>query len=410
MEELKQMKKASKILMTKNTAEKNRALEIIAEKLLKNKEKIFRENKKDVDNAVKMKLSPALTDRLVIDEKRLNAMVDGVREIIAQEDPVMTVEKGYKRPNGLVIHKVRVPFGVVGIIYESRPNVTVDAAALCIKSGNCTILRGGKEARYSNAILGDIISESLSEAGLPGTCVKTIYDPDRSLLQAMLKAKEYIDIIIPRGGEGLINYVTEHSLIPVIKHDKGVCHVYVDESADVDMAVNIAYNAKVQRPGVCNAMETLLLNKKIYKSVLDKLIPEYEKAGVEIRASEDIAKEYTVKQASEEDWHTEYLDFILSVKTVNNMQEAISHINEYSSMHSEAIVTSDYSEAMTFTSAVDAAAVYVNASTRFTDGAEFGLGAEIGISTQKLHCRGPMGAYDLTTTKYIIYGQGHIKE
>lgn len=410
MEDFMKMKNASKILMTKNTAEKNKALEILADKLLKNKEVIFTENKKDVDNAVEMKLSPALTDRLVINEKRLNAMVEGVNEIIAQDDPVMTVEKGYKRPNGLLIHKVRVPLGVVGIIYESRPNVTVDAAALCIKSGNCAFLRGGKEARYSNALLGRLISEALSEAGLPAECVKTVYDPDRSILHSMLKAKEYIDIIIPRGGEGLISYVTEHSLIPVVKHDKGVCHVYVDESADIDMAVDIAYNAKVQRPGVCNAMETLLLNKKVYREVLDKLMPEYEKAGVEVRASADIAEIYNTKHASEEDWRTEYLDLILSVKSVENMQEAIDHINQYGSMHSEAVVTSDYSRAMDFMNSTDASAVYVNASTRFTDGAEFGLGAEIGISTQKLHCRGPMGAYDLTTSKYMIYGHGHIKE
>ncbi len=410
MEDFMKMKNASKILMTKNTSEKNKALEMLADKLLENKDLIFNENKKDVDNAVEMKLSPALTDRLVINEKRLNAMVEGVNEIIGQEDPVMTVEKGYKRPNGLVIHKVRVPFGVVGIIYESRPNVTVDAAALCIKSGNCAFLRGGKEARYSNALLGKLISEALSEAGLPAECVKTVYDPDRTTLQSMLKAKEYIDIIIPRGGEGLISYVTEHSLIPVVKHDKGVCHVYVDESADINMAVDIAFNAKVQRPGVCNAMETLLLNKKICREVLDKLLPEYEKAGVQVRASADIAEIYNTKHASEEDWRTEYLDLILSVKSVENMQEAINHINRYGSMHSEAIVTSDYSMAMDFMNSVDASAVYVNASTRFTDGAEFGLGAEIGISTQKLHCRGPMGAYDLTTSKYMIYGHGHIKE
>ncbi|MEC9492414.1 MAG: glutamate-5-semialdehyde dehydrogenase [Flexistipes sp.] len=410
MEDFMKLKNASKILMTKNTAEKNKALEILADKLLQNKELIFTENKKDVDNAVEMKLSPALTDRLVINEKRLNAMVEGVNEIIAQDDPVMTVEKGYKRPNGLLIHKVRVPLGVVGIIYESRPNVTVDAAALCIKSGNCAFLRGGKEARYSNTLLGKLISEALSEAGLPAECVKTVYDPDRNILHSMLKAKEYIDIIIPRGGEGLISYVTEHSLIPVVKHDKGLCHVYVDESADIDMAVDIAYNAKVQRPGVCNAMETLLLNKKIYREVLDKLMPEYEKAGVEVRASADIAEIYNTKHASEEDWRTEYLDLILSVKSVENMQEAIDHINQYGSMHSEAVVTSDYSRAMDFMNSVDASAVYVNASTRFTDGAEFGLGAEIGISTQKLHCRGPMGAYDLTTSKYMIYGHGHIKE
>lgn len=405
-----EMKEASKTLMTKTTGEKNKALGILADNLLKNKALIFSENARDLAAAEKKGLPSSLLDRLVINEKRLDDMVAGVHDIIAQEDPVLTVEKGYQRPNGLIIHKVRVPIGVIGIIYESRPNVTIDAAALCIKSGNCAFLRGGKEARYSNAVLGMILKQSLKQAGLPESCVETVYDPDRSIMMSLLKAKDYVDMIVPRGGESLISFVSENSLIPVVKHDKGVCHVYIDKAADPEMAVKIAYNAKVQRPGVCNAMETLLLHKSIASEILDRLVPLYKKAGVVLKGTEDIAERYGMQQVQEKDWETEYLDLILSIKTVDNINEAIGHINTYGSMHSEAIVTEDYKAACEFTNTVDAAAVYVNASTRFTDGAEFGLGAEIGISTQKLHCRGPMGAYDLTTTKYLIYGSGQIKE
>lgn len=411
METFESIKKASEDLAIRKTDEKNNVLEIIAEKLYGQKNIIFEENRKDVEAAKENGLSDSLIDRLIIDEKRIASMISGVREIINQEDPVKTVEKGYSRPNGLIIHKVRVPIGVVGIIYESRPNVTVDAAALCIKSGNCAFLRGGKEARYSNNILGKILKESLSEGGFSEYCVESVYDPDRNIMSDLLKAKDYVDLIIPRGGEGLIKYVTENSLIPVVKHDKGVCHVYIDEYADTDMAVNIAYNSKVQRPGVCNAMETLLVHKEKVNEVLDKLIPEYEKAGVLLKGSGDIESHYSsVSTASEDDWSTEYLDLILSIKTVSNVNEAVEHINRYGSMHSESIVTDSYENSRFFMDRIDAAAVYVNSSTRFTDGAEFGLGAEIGISTQKLHCRGPMGAYDLTTSKYMVYGQGHIKE
>lgn len=404
------MKEASKTFMTKTTGEKNKALGILADNLLKNKALIFSENARDLAAAEKNGLPSSLLDRLVINEKRLDDMVAGVHDIIAQEDPVLTVEKGYQRPNGLIIHKVRVPIGVIGIIYESRPNVTIDAAALCIKSGNCAFLRGGKEARYSNAVLGMILKQSLKQAGLPESCVETVYDPDRSIMMSLLKAKDYVDMIVPRGGESLISFVSENSLIPVVKHDKGVCHVYIDKAADPEMAVKIAYNAKVQRPGVCNAMETLLIHKSIASEILDRLVPLYKKAGVVLKGTEDIAERYGMQQAQDNDWKVEYLDLILSIKTVDNINEAIGHINTYGSMHSEAIVTEDYKAACEFTNMVDAAAVYVNASTRFTDGAEFGLGAEIGISTQKLHCRGPMGAYDLTTTKYLIYGSGQIKE
>jgi len=406
----REMKEASKILMTKTSGEKNKALGILADNLLKNKALVFSENARDLTAAEKNGLPSSLLDRLVINEKRLDDMVEGVHDIIAQEDPVLTVEKGYQRPNGLIIHKVRVPIGVIGIIYESRPNVTIDAAALCIKSGNCAFLRGGKEARYSNAVLGMILKESLKQARLPESCVETVYDPDRSIMMSLLKTKEYVDMIVPRGGEALISFVSENSLIPVVKHDKGVCHVYIDKAADPEMAEKIAYNAKVQRPGVCNAMETLLVHKSIASEILDRLVPLYKKAGVVLKGTEDIAEKYGMQQAQDNDWKVEYLDLILSIKTVDSINEAIRHINTYGSMHSEAIVTEDYKAACEFMNTVDAAAVYVNASTRFTDGAEFGLGAEIGISTQKLHCRGPMGAYDLTTTKYLIYGSGQIKE
>ncbi len=406
----REMKEASKVLMAKTTGDKDKTLRVLADNLLKNKELIFAENKKDLEVAEKNGLASSLVDRLVINEKRLNDMVAGVHDIIAQDDPVLTVEKGYQRPNGLIIHKVRVPIGVIGIIYESRPNVTIDAAALCIKSGNCAFLRGGKEARYSNAVLGKILKESLMQTGLPENCVETVYDPDKTVMMRLLKAKDYVDMIVPRGGDGLISFVSENSLIPVVKHDKGICHVYIDKTANPEMAVNIAYNAKVQRPGVCNAMETLLIHKDNPYKILDKLVPLYKKADVILKGTRDIAETYGIELAQDEDWETEYLDLILSIKTVGSMNEAVQHINTYGSMHSEAIVTEDYKTARDFMNAVDAAAVYVNASTRFTDGAEFGLGAEIGISTQKLHCRGPMGAYDLTTTKYMVYGNGQVKD
>lgn len=402
-------KMASYSYMTETTDKKNRVLKKIAELLNSEREYIISENFKDLENGVKNNLSEALLDRLKLDNKRIDSMINGVNEIIAQEDPVGSIVSGYKRPNGLNIYKVRVPIGVVGIIYESRPNVTIDAAALCIKSGNVSILRGGKEATYSNTALGQIIKRALISEGIDENVCVVLNDPDRSLMNLMLKAKDYIDIIIPRGGEGLIKYCSEESLIPLVKHDKGLCHVYIDEFADIDKGINIAFNAKVQRPGVCNAIETLLVHKNIYKNVLDKLIPMYQNAGVEIVGCDKVAERFDVPKATEEDWNTEYLSLKISIKVVDSLTEAINHINKYGSSHSESIVTENYSNAQDFLNKVDAAAVYVNASTRFTDGGEFGLGAEIGISTQKLHCRGPMGAFDLTTTKYIIYGNGQIR-
>ena len=405
----KSAKDASYKLMKLSGGEKNSALKKIAELLDKNREFILKENEKDVINSVNMGLKDALVDRLTLNQNRIDSMIAGVLEIVAQEDPVGIVEKGYKRPNGLVINKVRVPIGVVGVIFESRPNVTVDAAALCLKSGNVSILRGGKEAVHSNLALGKVIKDALNSSGIDeGACI-VLDDPDRKIMDAMLRAKGYIDIIVPRGGEGLINYCTEHSLIPLVKHDKGLCHLYVDEFADIKMAEEIAFNAKVQRPGVCNAIETLLVHDSVLKEFLDVMIPRFKSAGVEMVGSEMIASRYGIRVAHEKDWETEYLALKISIKNVASLDEAIEHINFYGSSHSEAIVTENYSNAMRFLHEIDAAAVYVNASTRFTDGAEFGLGAEIGISTQKLHCRGPMGAYDLTTTKYMIFGNGQIR-
>lgn len=405
----KEAKKASYALMSVHTDVKDKALSIIAKKLDEKRAEIKEANKKDLAYAREAGLSAAMTDRLTLDDKRIDGMIQAVTDIRAQVDPVGKVVDGYKRPNGLYITKVKVPLGVVGIIFESRPNVTIDAAALCLKSGNVSILRGGKEAVHSNTYLGRLMKEAIAEAGLPEACVNIIEDTDRAIVMEMLRAKDDIDIMIPRGGDSLIKFCTEHSLIPLVKHDAGICHVYIDEYADFDMAVSIAVNAKCQRPGVCNAMETLLVHEKVAEKVLKTLEKEYKKYNVEIRGCEKTADIIVCKPAADEDWDTEYLDYILSIKVVSSIDEAIDHINTHGSMHSESIVTESYSNSEKFLDMVDAAAVYVNASTRWTDGGEFGMGAEIGISTQKLHCRGPMGADDLTTTKYRIYGQGQIR-
>lgn len=405
----KAAKEASYELMSMNSSIKDKALCSIVEKLDKNRSLIKSENAKDIEFAKENGLSQAMIDRLILDDKRIDAMITAVNEIKAQTDPVGKIVDGYKRPNGLYITKVKVPLGVVGIIFESRPDVTIDAAALCLKSGNVSILRGGKEAIHSNTCLGRLMKEALKETGLPDAAVNIIEDTDRAVVMEMLKAKEHIDIMIPRGGDSLIKFCTEHSLIPLVKHDAGICHVYIDEHADIDMAVSIAVNAKCQRVGVCNAMETLLINENVAESVLPKLEKAYAEYKCELRGCEKTQKIIKCIPATEEDWRTEYLDYILSIKIVKDVDDAVAHINKYGSKHSESIVTESYTNSERFLDRVDAAAVYVNASTRWTDGGEFGLGAEIGISTQKLHCRGPMGADDLTTTKYRIYGSGQIK-
>jgi len=408
-EMFKKAKEASYVLMSINTDIKDNALTSIAKKLDDNRDEIKRVNAEDIKYAKENKLSDAMIDRLLLDDKRIDSMIQAVVDIRSQVDPVGKVVDGYKRQNGLHIIKVKVPLGVVGIIYESRPNVTIDAAALCLKSGNVSILRGGKEAVYSNTYLGKLMKEAVVEAGLPEACVNIIENTDRAVVMEMLKAKDDIDIMIPRGGKGLIEFCTEHSLIPLVKHDDGICHVYIDEYADIEMAVSVAVNAKCQRVGVCNTMETLLVHQSVAQEALKKLAAEYAKYNVELRGCERTAEIIDCKKATEEDWMTEYLDYILSIKVVSDIKEAIDHINKYGSMHSESIVTENYTNSEMFLNMVDAAAVYVNASTRWTDGGEFGMGAEIGISTQKLHCRGPMGADDLTTTKYRIYGHGQIK-
>jgi len=407
----RQAKMASQELANLSSSTKNKALLRMAESIEKNRERIIEENKKDVNLANKKELSKALIDRLTLDEKRIRQMSKSLEQIVNIEDPIGKIENIRRRPNGLQIGKMVVPLGVIGIIYEARPNVTIDAAALCLKAGNATILRGGSEAIYSNIILADLLKKAGQEAGLPSGSIQLIKTTDRRAVTEMLKLNTYIDVIIPRGGEELIRVVMENSTIPVIKHYKGICHIYVDEEADLRMAEEISFNAKVQRPGVCNAMETLLVNDKIAAEFLPGMIKRLQEAAVEIRGDEktcQIAR--GIKKASEEDWKTEYLDLILSIKVVEGIEEAINHINNYGSHHSDAIITNSYAKSRQFLQKIDSAAVYVNASTRFTDGAEFGLGAEIGISTQKLHARGPMGVNELTTTKFIIWGDGQIRK
>ncbi len=413
IEQFKLVKKHSVKLATSSSKDRNEVLANIAKLLDEKRDEIKSANIIDIENAVEAKLSGAMVDRLKLDDKAINGMIQAVNEIIAQDEVVGAVIEGVTRPNGLRIDKIRVPLGVVGMIYESRPNVTIDSAALCIKSGNGVILRGGKEAINSNRILAKIVSKALERAGFNKDVVYFIDDTDRARIGDIARAKGVVDVIIPRGGHALINYVTENALIPVVMHDKGVCHLYIDESADKQMAIDIALNAKVQKPSACNAIETILIQEKAATDFLIDIASMFKKANVELRVCEKSAKiidntNYS-QIATEEDWYEEYLDYTIAVKIVDNIDEAMEHIAKYGSSHSEAIITNDYSNAQRFLNEVDSAAVYVNASTRFTDGGQFGLGAEIGISTQKLHVRGPMGAKDLTTTKYIIYGNGQVR-
>jgi glutamate-5-semialdehyde dehydrogenase len=405
----KKAKEASYAIAKADTKTKNKVLQYIADMIEKNTKKLIEVNKKDLKSA--KGLSKAMVDRLTLNEKRIAEMAQGIREIIALNDPVGEITKMWKRPNGLLVGKMRIPLGVIGIIYEARPNVTADAAALCLKSGNSVILRGGKEAFHSNMAIVRIISEALDKVGLPQSVVQIIPVKEREAMIELLKLEDYIDVIIPRGGEGLIRFVVENSKIPVIKHYKGVCHIFVDETADIDMATNICFNAKVQRPGVCNAMETLLVHKNIAKDFLPVVVKKLKSAGVEIRGCEKTKKIVKdVVKAKETDFGYEFLDLILAVKVVENIEEAIEHINKYGSLHTESIITKDYSNAQKFLREVNSSTVLVNASTRFSDGFQLGLGAEIGISTTKLHAFGPMGLEELTTTKFIIYGDGQVRE
>jgi glutamate-5-semialdehyde dehydrogenase len=393
------------------TDAKNRLLTEIAGELARRKDEIQESNRKDLKTAEKLKLSKAMVDRLTLNDKRIEEMVRGLKEVAELPDPVGTIVKTWGRPNGLVIRRVRIPLGVIGIIYESRPNVTVDAAGLCLKSGNAVVLRGGSEAIHSNVLLGKIIRDVLKKNGVDPNAVQVIDTPDREAMKHLVKQSKYIDLMIPRGGGSLMAWMEEHSKIPVIKHDKGVCHVYVDESADLKMAEKIAFNAKVQRPGVCNAMETLLVNARVAPEFLPGMVKRLQEAGVEIRGDEKTRLLAPgVKRAAEKDWGEEYLDLILAVKVVPDLEEAIRHVQKYGSMHTETIVTQDEGRAREFLDRLDSSVVLWNASTRFSDGGQLGLGAEIGISTTKLHAFGPMGLEELTATKFVVKGSGQIRE
>ncbi len=403
---------AAPALAVATGAMKNAALAVLAEKLDRGATGIRKANAKDLKAGKEAGLSAAMLDRLEVTPKRLEAMATGVREVMQLPDPVGQIIDGAVRPNGLQLRRVRVPLGVALMIYESRPNVTVDAASLCLKSGNAVILRGGKEAQYTNRALGNLVSASLKASGLPSAGVQVVKSTDRRLVPELLALEGLIDIVIPRGGKGLIRTVVKHSAIPVLRHLDGVCHVYVDESADPDMAEAIALNAKVQRPGVCNAMETLLVHKRIAKTFLPACLNALRKAGVKLRgdaAARRLATEERMAEATEEDWRTEYLELILSVRVVDNLDQAIAHISTYGSGHTDAIVTGSVAAAERFKRAVDSSSVMVNASTRFSDGGEYGLGAEIGISTNKLHARGPVGLEGLTTYKWVVEGEGQIR-
>ena len=389
---------------------KNEVLVAIADNIEKLASHIQEENQKDLARAKKMGLTDAVIDRLTVTDATIKSMSQGLREVAQLNDPVGSTSKAWLRPNGLKVSRMRIPLGVIGIIYESRPNVTIDAAGLCLKAGNAVILRGGSEALSSNQALAGIVGQVLGKTGLPAETVQVVPVRDRKAVNVLLNQEEFVDLIIPRGGEGLIRFVVEHSTIPVLKHYKGVCHVYVDEGADIEMAQEICYNSKVQRPGVCNAMETMLVHQSTAQEFLPKMAERFVKTGVEIRGCPETCRILPgAHKAGESDWPEEYLDLILAVRVVENMEQAISHIAEYGSSHTEAIVTRDFNRGNRFVREVDSSVVLVNASTRFNDGGELGLGAEIGISTSKLHAFGPMGVEELTTTKFLVFGDGQVR-
>jgi len=401
-----------------DTNTKNKVLSKVADALVKDSAYILTENEKDLKNGRSNGMPEGLLDRLMLTEERVEQMAEGLRQIVALEDPIGEVLSMKVRPNGLKVGKKRVPLGVVGIIYEARPNVTADAFGLCFKTGNVVILKGGSDAIYSNIAIVNVIRKALREAKVPETAISLIESTDRETATAFMKMNEYVDVLIPRGGAGLIKTVVNQATIPVIETGTGNCHIFVDESADLDMAIDIIMNAKTQRIGVCNACESLVIHENVIEALIPQLLTRLQTKSVEVRCDEKIKtcvdkqnnlKVELVKEATEEDWGTEYLDYVLSAKTVSGIDEAIAHINRYNTGHSEAIITNDYNHAEQFLNEIDAACVYVNASTRFTDGFEFGFGAEIGISTQKLHARGPMGLEALTSTKYVIYGNGQTR-
>ncbi len=404
-------REAANQLVRMSSNQKDAALSSIAAGLEKESAFIQTENEKDLDLAKERGLSAAMIDRLRVNDETIASMVTGLNDVAGLSDPVGSLSATWIRPNGLQVARMRIPLGVIGIIYESRPNVTIDAAGLCLKAGNAVILRGGSEAFYSNQALAKIIHRALENTELPQTSVQVVPVREREAVLALLQQEEFVDLIIPRGGEGLIRYVVLNSKIPVLKHYKGVCHVYVDDDADFEMAQEICFNAKVQRPGVCNSMETLLVNRAAAELFLPGMAKRFTAAGVEIRGCDTTCRIVAnAKKAMESDWPAEYLDLILSVKVVENMDEAIAHITKYSSRHTEAIVTRDYDRANRFVRETDSSVVLVNASTRFNDGGQLGLGAEIGISTSKLHAFGPMGLEELTTTKFVVQGSGQVRE
>lgn len=404
-------KKAEPQLIQLTTEQKNQALTAVADGLIADAEMILQENAKDIENAKANHMAEGLVDRLLLTKERIEAMAEGLKQVAALEDPIGEVLETFERPNGLKVVQKRVPLGVIGIIYESRPNVTADAFGLCFKTGNVVILKGGKDAIHSNLSITTSIRSTLKKLKIAEDAVQLITDTDRETTRAFMKLNTYVDVLIPRGGAGLIRTVVENATIPVIETGTGNCHIYVDESADIDMAIAIIMNAKTQRIGVCNACESLVIHEKVKDKLLPKLAEQLKTKHVVMRADEAVCEILPeAEKATEEDWGTEYLDYMISMKTVKNVEEAIAHINKYNTKHSEAIITNNMENAEKFLNEVDAAAVYVNASTRFTDGFEFGFGAEIGISTQKLHARGPMGLKALTSYKYVIYGNGQIRK
>jgi len=411
LKKAKAAKEGARALAKASSKEKNNALLKMADALKKRKAELIKENKKDIAFAEKKGLSKAMIDRLALNDKRINEMAQGLIEVAALPDPVGEVIKMWQRPNGMVVGKMRVPIGVIGIIYESRPNVTADATSLCLKAGNAVILRGGSEAINSNKAIVKILRDAAKSEGLNENAIAFIDTPEREAVMEMLKLEGIIDLIIPRGGEGLIRTVTANSRIPVLKHYKGVCHVFVDRGADLKMAEDICFNAKVQRPGTCNAMETMLVDKKVAKKFFPSMVKRFKAAGVILKGCPETRKiDRSISSVKEKDFYMEYLDLILNIRVVNGIDEAMEHIAKYSSAHSDAIVTENYEKAMRFLREVDSSAVFVNASTRLNDGYQFGLGAEIGISTDKIHARGPMGLEELTCTKFIVLGDGQIRE
>ncbi len=410
LEICKKAQKASVELAKLSTENKNDALCQMANALEANIDRILAANQKDVIAAKNRGLKSALVDRLALDKKKIVEMANGLREVSLLPDPIGTILSTWTRPNGLIISQMRVPMGVIGVIYESRPNVTSDSAGICIKSGNAVILRGGSDAINSNIVIGQILREALTGTGVPVDAIQVISSPERAIAEQLMSMRQYIDVLIPRGGADLINSVIEKSRIPVIETGTGNCHVYVSEDANQEEAIKIVVNSKCQRPGVCNAAEKLLVDKKIAAEFLPKIVSVLREKNVEIRGDNETLNIIdNIKAATEQDWYTEYLDLIIGVKVVNGLDEAIAHINKYGTKHSDSILTSSFDKALRFIKEIDSAAVYWNASTRFTDGNQFGLGAEIGISTQKLHARGPMSVQHLTTTKYFILGKGQIR-